>query len=124
MFGSSEKIKNQFYNECKNTTILEIKIDLIILSSVDSISMETQPDEVIENFRLSLKHVIEDIVSHLPDTDEYRLVRGDLNDVKGSIYYTAPEVLTNSANKVHNILKKYLPLNTEDDTKNPKWLKI
>ena len=96
---------------------------MIILLSLDSISMETQPYEVIANYRLSLKHVIDNIVSHLPDTDEYRLVQGDLNDIKGSIYYKAPEVLTNSAYKVHDILKKYLPLNTEDDTKNPQWLK-
>ena len=85
--------------------------------------METQPDKVIVNLRLSLKQVIDDILTYIPNTKEHALVCHDLKNVKGSINYAAPEVLANSAYKVHELLERYFPLNTEDDTQNPQWIK-
>ena len=85
--------------------------------------METQSNDVIVTFRLSLKKVIDDILTYIPNTKEYALVRHDLNSVKGSVNYRAPEVVSNLAHKVHDILGRYLPLNREDDTQNPQWLK-
>jgi len=85
--------------------------------------METQPDKVIVNFRLSLKQVIDDILTYIPNTGEYTLLRHDLNNVKGSINYTAPERLADLAYKAYGLLVRYLPLNTEDDTQNPQWIK-
>ena len=40
--------------------------------------METQSNDVIVTFRLSLKKVIDDILTYIPNTKEYALVRHDL----------------------------------------------
>ncbi len=84
--------------------------------------METQPDKVIVDFRQSLKQVIDDILTYIPNTKEHTLVRHDLNNVKGSVSYTAPEMLGNLTHKVHDLLGRYLPLNGVDDTQNHQLL--
>ena len=78
-------------------------------------------ENYINYLRGSLRKVIDDIEREIPDTSDNKMFISLLNAERRSLPYKAPEILSNSIQRIFDILVVYAPL--ENDVKNPQWKK-
>ena len=84
--------------------------------------MTNKTSEETTYYRNFLNDLIVNIRNEIPNTPENELVILDLNSTLESLWYKAPEVLTETFISILNILTMYIPLHT-DDSLNPQWVK-
>ncbi len=78
-------------------------------------------ENYVNYLRGSLRKVIDDIEREIPDTSDNKMFISLLNAERRSLPYKAPEILSNSIQRIFDILVVYAPL--ENDAKNPQWKK-
>ena len=84
--------------------------------------MTYKTEEYSSYYRNFLKDLIVNIRNEIPNNPKNKSLIMDLNSTLESLWYKAPEILTETFISILNILTIYIPLHT-DDSLNPQWVK-